>query len=113
VTQFKYEEWHLLWKAVEARASFFWAQVERIQIEEKKTGEQQMELWGHFLELAEEQTYLLNKIESMANERFPILEPFPKAEETYPNEGLVDLDEIKLEPFPNPDETPGKKYLDI
>jgi len=110
MTKFKYEEWHLLWKAVEARASFFWAQVERIQIEEKKTGEQQMELWGHFLELAEEQTYLLNKIEKMGNERFPILEPFPNpdetpeskyldpdVDETYPNENLVDLDKIKLD----------------
>lgn len=102
MTHFEYEEWHLLWKAVEYRASKYWALVERFQIATKENSEADEELWIHFLELAEEQTQLMDKIEKIANEHFPIthrtLFPAqPEKNEIYPNEDSIDLDEIRLD----------------
>ena len=74
MTEFTYAEWHLLWKAVEARASHYWSYVEKFQIETKESDNDQSDLWIHFLELAEEQTQLLNKLEKIANENFLITE---------------------------------------
>jgi len=73
MTEFTYQEWHFLWKAVENRASEYWALVERFQTSDKN-GDDDTNLWLHFLELAEEQTQLLDKIETVANEHFPITE---------------------------------------
>jgi len=102
MTQFTYEEWHLLWKAVEAQATRYWALVERFQIATKETGNDETELWLHFLQLAEEQTQLLDKVENVANEQFPIVYETlfpakPKENEIYPNEKIVDLDELRLD----------------
>ena len=88
MTEFKYQEWHQIWTAVEAKATTYWAFVERFQIESKETDpdSQETKLWIHFLELAEEQTTLLNKLEKIANEHFPITQQslFDKAIEQEP-----------------------------
>lgn len=71
-TQFTYDEWHFVWKAVEARCTKYWALVERFQIASKENPQEDTYLWIHFLELAEDQNDLLNKVEKIANEHFPI-----------------------------------------
>ena len=72
-TEFTYEDWHQIWKAVEASATKYWSLVERFQIASKKNPDEDTYLWLHFLELAEQQTELLNKVEKIANEHFPVV----------------------------------------
>ena len=63
--EFTYDDWHQLWSAVHDRVEYFTDQMERFK------NDDDMKLWAHFLEQAENQDALLKKIEKAANEHFP------------------------------------------
>lgn len=92
MTELEYNEWPLIYKAVEGRRSLYWSLLDKFNPEDD------LELWNQVQELAEDHDALLDKIDKMANEQFPIVGESVKNEaEIYPGEDQIDLDSIRLD----------------
>ena len=67
MTNFEYEDWALLYKAVTAEAAYWW------NLGEKTDPDYEPEIWLAAKQHSDALTELRDKIEKMANERFPTI----------------------------------------